>query len=902
MSYSKSLFLGFSLVGLGVLLMNTIIVQAFSSHGLDGANFDPGRIIDDQVFSDTETMTIEEIQSFLENNVEGGECDRYRENIGSAYQPPFTCLFEFQQNPETGENNYGLFNGGAPEDIDGGLTAAEIIKGASETYSINPQVLIVLLQKEQSLITDNWPWTKQYAKATGYACPDDNPCNPQQADFYKQVYGAAWQFRKYLDHTDDYWYIIGENNIFYHPNTSCGHKKITIKNKATIALYLYTPYAPNQAALDNLFNTGDSCSAYGNRNFWTYFQYWFGSTLVDQEYRSISYQAFKDEELQHLITNDQVEADSTVYLSLSFENLSFNTWQQDSDNRQVSLRMFDGDSPLNCDDEACYKTFSLEENQVAPGEIGSFLIPLEIDSELIEIEKTFQLFGDWGNLKGQPLTMSFTVTQPSASPDQTPPIISLKVNQLSQTIKATATDDSAIVAATWGHTRINPPDSNYDCSTYDYDLSEDSYLVSYKDLEINEGDNPYYYCFTVKDDSDNIGYASTEVSIDSASAVVESNSQPTSASSSLLAVVREGEEVVASGTHVSNFEYVLMKVTDTACASVDFSRLYMETKTEGQRATWQADKDFCFRATRDDNDQYVYGHLDQAPGQPSASSRQPTSASSSLLAVVREGEEVVASGTHVSNFEYVLMKVTDTACASVDFSRLYMETKTEGQRATWQADKDFCFRATRDDNDQYVYGHLDQAPGQPSASSRQPTSASSSLLAVVREGEEVVASGTHVSNFEYVLMKVTDTACASVDFSRLYMETKTEGQRATWQADKDFCFRATRDDNDQYVYGHLDQAPGQPSASSRQPTSASSSLLAVVREGEEVVASGTHVSNFEYVLMKVTDTACASVDFSRLYMETKTEGQRATWQADKDFCFRATRDDNDQYVYGHLDQ
>ena len=53
---------------------------------------------------------------------------------------------------------------------------------------------------------------------------------------------------------------------------------MAIKNKATAALYYYTPYVPNSAALGAGWGLGNSCSAYGNRNFYLYFTTWFGST------------------------------------------------------------------------------------------------------------------------------------------------------------------------------------------------------------------------------------------------------------------------------------------------------------------------------------------------------------------------------------------------------------------------------------------------------------------------------------------------------------------------------------------------------------------------------------------------------------------------------------------------
>ena len=249
---------------------------------VDPSGFDPGRIIDDEIFTRTNTMSVSDIQLFLETQVPGGICNRHKANSYSTnHRPPYTCLFEFQQNPATKEHNYGRFDAnGSPARVAGGQSAAHIIWNAAQTHSINPQVLLVLLQKEQGLITSTWPWPEQYAKATGYACPDGRGCDPGHADFHAQVDKAAWQFRRYLDQTDSYWYIIGNNSVAYHPKASCGKQVVNIKNKATIALYLYTPYVPNQAALSNLYGRGDNCSSYGNRNFWTYFKRWFGPTTV----------------------------------------------------------------------------------------------------------------------------------------------------------------------------------------------------------------------------------------------------------------------------------------------------------------------------------------------------------------------------------------------------------------------------------------------------------------------------------------------------------------------------------------------------------------------------------------------------------------------------------------------
>ncbi len=62
--------------------------------------------------------------------------------------------------------------------------------------------------------------------------------------------------------------------------TPAADRAVLMRNQATAALYYYTPYPPNAAALANLCGTGDGCSAYGNRNFWVFYNTWFGPTTA----------------------------------------------------------------------------------------------------------------------------------------------------------------------------------------------------------------------------------------------------------------------------------------------------------------------------------------------------------------------------------------------------------------------------------------------------------------------------------------------------------------------------------------------------------------------------------------------------------------------------------------------
>ncbi|MDL2235504.1 hypothetical protein LJC07_05020 [Christensenellaceae bacterium OttesenSCG-928-L17] len=276
----------------------TFIIAVFSllltlqisnnSSALTVSGFDPGNIMSDYVMGNKNTMSINDIQAFLNSKIKNCTTDQLRgySNEARAIAP---CLKDFREN---------------------GQTAAQIIWQASQDYSINPQVLIVLLQKEQSLITDTWPrdgwwWTLdnlgeakkectnsrgepsycvniQYRSATGYGCPDTAPCSSQYFGFTNQIRKAASLFRTVLDGG---WsnYPIGDTWVPYNPDSRCGGSVINIKNRATSALYRYTSYQPNGYALSGLGSDTSypNCAAFGNRNFYSYFTEWFGSTQED---------------------------------------------------------------------------------------------------------------------------------------------------------------------------------------------------------------------------------------------------------------------------------------------------------------------------------------------------------------------------------------------------------------------------------------------------------------------------------------------------------------------------------------------------------------------------------------------------------------------------------------------
>ena len=241
------------------------------------ADFRAGNIISDYVMSKSDSMSVEEIQSFLTQRGNCNDTNTWRANNYPSYHyhikdGRFVCLAN--ERFALSGTNYGDLL----EDGEESATAAEIIYSVAQEYKINPQVLLVLLEKEQGLISDSWPNSRQFKVATGYGCPDTAPCNEKYYGFKNQLSKAAELFRTVLDGG---WtnYPLGENYIYYNPNSSCGGSTVNIENLATSALYRYTPYQPNEAALSVGYGTA-SCGAYGNRNFFYLFVDWFGDPTI----------------------------------------------------------------------------------------------------------------------------------------------------------------------------------------------------------------------------------------------------------------------------------------------------------------------------------------------------------------------------------------------------------------------------------------------------------------------------------------------------------------------------------------------------------------------------------------------------------------------------------------------
>jgi hypothetical protein len=275
-----------------------------TASAVTAADWKAGRIIDDGKFTNLD-MSVADIQNFL--NAKVPVCDTWGTQPASEYgrsdlthaqyaasrgwpAPPYVCLKNYHEVPKTAPgpgvplNSYN--NGGNPPA--GSVSAAQMIYNAAQLHRISPKVLLVKLATESAgpLTTDKWPLQKQYTYAMGAYCPDSGPggsanCNTNYAGFSIQIAEAAELLRWYLDSMTQSWWQhkkpFQTNNILWNVAPSnCGGGNVYIETMGTAALYTYTPYQPNAAALNNMYGTGNGCSAYGNRNFWRVYNDWFG--------------------------------------------------------------------------------------------------------------------------------------------------------------------------------------------------------------------------------------------------------------------------------------------------------------------------------------------------------------------------------------------------------------------------------------------------------------------------------------------------------------------------------------------------------------------------------------------------------------------------------------------------
>lgn len=247
----------------GVMTFGSLSFLANPTANADVDGWNAGYIISDANMYTQGGMSEYQIQNFL--NAKGRGCS------GNS------CLKNYRGNMASFPSNSYC------KAVQGGyLTAAQMIYRVSKACNISAKVLLVTLEKENSLVSSpSWynysTGASGFRTAMGYGCPDNAACDAEYYGVGNQLYHAAWQFNSYRN--NPYSFNFRGNStawIGYNPVTSCGGSYVYIKNAATAGLYNYTPYQPNPAAVRAGWGVGNSCSSYGNRNFYNIYKSWFG--------------------------------------------------------------------------------------------------------------------------------------------------------------------------------------------------------------------------------------------------------------------------------------------------------------------------------------------------------------------------------------------------------------------------------------------------------------------------------------------------------------------------------------------------------------------------------------------------------------------------------------------------
>jgi hypothetical protein len=243
----------------------------------DLSQFKAGNIISDAVFYDSGAMTATQVKSFL--TLKGSNCRQ------SSSGPACIKDLIVTTTSRAGDAYCSRYEGARE-------SAAAMIKKVGVACGINPRVLLVMLQKEQGIITQSTATAHEYSRAMGFGCPDsaNGGCDSLYYGLFNQVYNAARQFKVYAGNPGRYGHRAGlTNSVRYSPDKACGSSAVLIENQATASLYNYTPYQPTKAALAAGYGAAAPtvingvkhyCGAYGNRNFYNWFTDWFGSTQV----------------------------------------------------------------------------------------------------------------------------------------------------------------------------------------------------------------------------------------------------------------------------------------------------------------------------------------------------------------------------------------------------------------------------------------------------------------------------------------------------------------------------------------------------------------------------------------------------------------------------------------------
>ena len=326
-------------------------------------------LMDDAVFTAPNTMTAQDIQTFLQNEGSGLAGFSDIEDCGS----PSGAHYAF----------YATYYACGQR-----ASAAQIIYSAAQAYGINPKAILATMEKEQSLVTTPNPSASQLNFAMGYGCPDSGGCG--YSGFFNQVDNGTWQFRTDFELASgrNYWgytpasypcngptryysqALLPGNDVTFIDDNGIGYTHFVLLNASIATLYCYTPHV----------YPGSSQEFYsGSRNFVYYFTLWFVPYSVSY-YNQSAYPVLK--------------AGQSSSAFISYRNTGNTNWYDDTNaaaNGAQPVHLAVG-NPVNSGSPFSYGwpsagrpavtfgaiynadgvTLATDQHAVLPGEIGRF--------------------------------------------------------------------------------------------------------------------------------------------------------------------------------------------------------------------------------------------------------------------------------------------------------------------------------------------------------------------------------------------------------------------------------------------------------------------------------------------------------------------------------------------------
>lgn len=348
------------LLGITVFVSSVLLMQPHVAHA-----YSQTRLMDDSVFTNHDSMTQSEINTWLsdeagflsswsddvditfpgkrENDGDGNKCLAHIATGLGAHQIIKEAAQDWQAQYVIWRDGNGDI---IPQSQWEGWPQGDISSCNSETTqwadtnleTINPQALLTTLQKEQSLITATGSYSSspsayenpsccsneyKLAWAMGYGVPDSGGKNHRYIGFYSQVNWAAWQLRFNHERSqgntgwDDVGSLYYSGPMIEGSFKRCGScsveqfdgyysvdgQNLYMENSATASLYRYTPHTCAE---------GGGC---GNANFVSLFENWFGPAVSGFKAKFISKSS-----------NPNLSRTEEKVVTFRFKNVGDSTW------------------------------------------------------------------------------------------------------------------------------------------------------------------------------------------------------------------------------------------------------------------------------------------------------------------------------------------------------------------------------------------------------------------------------------------------------------------------------------------------------------------------------------------------------------------------------------------------